>query len=179
MLRVSYGLATLQVRQWSSLSEVRAEAGLEMVVANPDGVGLGPVYEFSQSSDGPPATRAVCVQMDSESEIPTVLGVEWAGGKWIGCNSAVYVLAADLALAESIDLGEPFADFAVHGAEPTLFVISETGIRAFSSDGSQRWKVNVDVITDLEWYDDSVVLHQMDGPQVTVHLANGELKSEK
>ena len=179
MLRVSYGLATLEARQWSSLSEVRAEAGLEMVVANPDGVGLGPVYEFSQSSDGPPATRAIYVQMDSEREVPTVLGVELAGGKWIGCNSAVYVLAPDLALAESIDLGESFANFVVHGAEPTLFVISETGVRAFSSDGSQRWKVNLDVITYREWYDDIVVLHQMDGPPVTVRLANGELKPEK
>jgi hypothetical protein len=179
VLRVSYGLATLEARRWSSLSEVRAEAGLEVVVANPDGVGLGPVYEFSQSSDGLPATRAVYVQMDSEWEVPTVLGVEWAGGKWIGCNSAVYVLAPDLTLAESIDLGESFANFVVHGAEPTLFVISETGIRAFSRDGSQRWKVNVDVITDLQWYDDIVVLHQMDGPQVTVNLANGEPKPEK
>jgi hypothetical protein len=179
LLRVSFGSATLEARQWSSLSEVRAVAGLEVVAVNPEGAGLGPVYEFSQSSDGPPATRAVYVQMDSEWGVPTVLGVEWAGGRWIGCNSAVYVLAPDLALAESIDLGEPFANLVVHGAEPTLFVISETGVRAFSRDGSQRWRVNVDVITDLQWDDDIVVVHQLDGPRMTVNLADGELKPEK
>jgi hypothetical protein len=74
-------------------------------------------------------------------------------------------------------LGEPFADFVVHGAEPTLFVISETGVRAFSRDGSRRWKVNVDIITDLQWYDDILVVHQMDGPRVPVNLATGELHS--
>ncbi len=178
MMRIAIGSTTLSITMWSSFHEARAAAKGEVVLVNEDSLGVGPVYEIAQFTDSPDFSpgQVIYLQTESDSSVPTVLGMEWAGERWIGCNSHLYVLSPALEVSRSIDLEEPFASFYVHGSRAMLFVTSETGIWAFSADGDLNWKSSFDVITGVRWHDGFVLVGQMDGPEVVVDLANGKSK---
>lgn len=180
MLRVSHGLLTMAILRWSGEQEARDASNGHSEFANPDGPGDGPVYEFTQLSDEPElrADRAICIQMDTEFNVPTVLGTEWAGMRWIGCNRHVYGLSPLLEMRTQIDLGSPFAGFRTDSAMTRLMVVSETGLTALATDGGVAWRVDLDVITDLRWRDEFVIVTQMDGPEVSVSLRNGAVHAE-
>ncbi|MES9511479.1 hypothetical protein ABWJ92_34645 [Streptomyces sp. NPDC000609] len=58
-----------------------------------------------------------------------------------------------------------------------LIVLAEAGLFSVGSSGQIDWRVDLDVVTDARWEGESVVISQMDGPEVRVDLEAGSVAS--
>ncbi|WP_285596816.1 hypothetical protein [Kineosporia sp. NBRC 101731] len=58
-----------------------------------------------------------------------------------------------------------------------LIVLAEAGLFSVRSNGQIDWRVDLDVVTDARWEDGSVLISQMEGPEVRVDLEAGSVVS--
>jgi hypothetical protein len=168
---------TLSVDVWPGSDVPRAvESGYRPVVqVNPDSSGDGRAYLLTQDSDYPELVppHGLVVRMDSESGSLAVLGQEWAGLRWIGCNSDVYALSPELEVRERFELGSPFVGFRPHGPTEQLILVAEIGMMALSRDGKLNWIVATDIISSITWSDQTASVTQLDESRLAVGLLSG------
>jgi hypothetical protein len=172
---LSFGGAAVEVSIWSGLGAARAVWPVGLNIANEYGSGSGPVYVLSQSDDtGVTVDKQVLgIQMDSEFDIPTILAKEWGGTRWIGCNSQVYRVSTSMAIDSEIDLESKFNTFRLFSQLNRLVVLAEVSLFSLSCRGEINWRVDLDIVTAVRWERESVVISQMDGPDVRVDLREG------
>ncbi|MFJ9537083.1 hypothetical protein ACIRPX_07495 [Streptomyces sp. NPDC101225] len=179
LFTISFGNAAMECSIWSSSGEARAGLSPTLVIANEYGSGSGPVYVFSSagnsSQGGPPL--AVGIQMDSEFESPSILGGEWGGMCWIGCNSHLYGISPRMTIECEINLDSRFDSFRLFSSLDRLIVIAEVGVFAVCDDGEIDWRVDLDIVTAVRWEGESVLISQMDRPKLRVELRNGSISS--
>jgi hypothetical protein len=88
---------TLSVDVWpgSDVSRAVKSDYRPIVEVNPDSPGDGKAYLLTQDRGYPELVppHGLVIQMDGEFDSLTVLGPEWGGLRWIGCNSDVYALS--------------------------------------------------------------------------------------
>jgi hypothetical protein len=179
MIVISVDDSEITCSVWSSSGEARAGSFADLEIANEYGSGAGRVFIFSRSDMvGESDHRStVGIQMDSEFESPTILGREWGGAYWIGCNAHLYRISPSMAIDREINLDSHFAGLRLVSGLDRIIVLAEVGIFAVRRSGEIDWRVDLDVITDVRWESESVVISQMDGPQVCVDLQSGRCRS--
>jgi hypothetical protein len=175
MFTVSFGTSAMACSVWSSSGEARAGSFADLDIANEYGSGSGPVYVFSQADVGGEGKQSsgVGIQMDSEFESPTILGSEWGGARWIGCNSHLYRISPNMVIEHEIGLDSRFDSFRLISRLNRLIILTEVGLFSVCDSGEIGWRVDLDVITDACWESESVVISQMDGSGVRVELESG------
>jgi hypothetical protein len=174
---VSYGDMDIAVGRWSSVGEARAAIGEGMCIAEEFGSGSGPVYSFvltPATGSAGEARTVFGIQMDTEYEIPYLLGSEWGSARWIGCNSQVYRVVTGMVAPGEIPLQSRFMGFHLREDLGRLFVLSESALLALEETGEVLWRVDVDLIATVEWSGSTAILNQMDGPRVRVNLLDGK-----
>jgi hypothetical protein len=176
---IVFGSAAMECSIWSSPGEARAGTSADLDIANEYGSGSGPVYLLAPAGDAQEGAGgpAVGIRMDSEFESPTILGAEWGGARWVGCNAHLYRLSPGLVIDREICLDSRFGSFRLDSRLDRLFVIAEAGILAVRGDGGIDWRAELDIVTDARWEAVSVLISQMDGPKVRVDLRSGSVES--
>lgn len=177
MFTISFAGDAMECSIWSSFGEVRAGSAVDLNVVNEYGSGSGLVYVFSavEKTGGDARWPAVGIQMDSEFNSPTILGGEWGGARWVGCNSHVYRISPSMDVDCEIDLGSRFDSFKCVSHLDRLIILAEAGLFAVCGSGEIDWRVDLDVVTDVRWEDESATIFQMDSPGVRVNLRNGSV----
>ncbi|MFA1542714.1 hypothetical protein [Actinomadura monticuli] len=179
MLVISFDSGAMACSIWSSPGEARIGCFSDLEIANEYGSGSGPVFVFSQTDVGGDSDQraAVGIRADSEFESPVILGREWGGAYWIGCNSSLYRIWPSMVIDREISLESHFGNLRLISELGKLIVLTEVGVFAVRKNGDVDWRVDLDIITDVRWESGSVVISQMDGPQVRVDLRSGRAVS--
>ncbi|MBT3151052.1 hypothetical protein HTV45_09150 [Streptomyces sp. CHD11] len=177
MFTIAFAKDAMECSVWSSPGEARAALSADLDIANEYGSGSGFVYVFSLADESGKGVKrsTVGIQMDSEFESPTILGNEWGRARWIGCNSNLYRISSSMTIDREIDLGSKFDSFRYISHLDRLIVLAEIGLFAVCGSGEIDWHVSLDVVTDVHWADESVMIFQMDSPGVRVDLRNGSI----
>lgn len=179
MFTISFGNNEMACSVWSSAGEARAGSFTDLEIANENGSGSGPVYVFSRAGGaGKDVHRSAAgIQMDSEFESPTILGSEWGGAYWVGCNSRLYRITPSMAIDREIFLESRFDSIRFISRLDRLIVLAEAGLFSVCNSGQIDWRVDLDVVTDSRWEGESVIISQMDGPEIRVDLEAGSVAS--
>lgn len=177
ILAISFDAGSVDISVWSSAGEVRGNFPDGLQILNEFGSGSGPVYVLSRSSGEAGRLSGMAVQMDSDYESPTILGVEWGGMVWMGAGSRVYRITSDLVADREIDLGSRFDSFRLLSALDRLVILSETGAFSIHRDGEVDWSADFDIVTEATWGAEELTVSQMDGPVVRVNLKTGNVQA--
>ena len=178
VLTISWSGHDLQCSVWSSADAARQGSAAALEIANEYSSGSGPVYVFTavESEQASASDRSLGIQMDSEFEAPTVLGHEWSGAYWVGCNSHLYRLLPNMIIGAEVELDSHFVSFRLLPHLDHLIVLAEAGLFSIDGEGRVAWRANLDLVTNTRWERGSVNVTQMDAPPVRVDLETGETR---
>jgi hypothetical protein len=104
---------------------------------------------------------------------PALLGRTWGGLVWLGAGRAAYAIDPVDGTVVEHGFESPFMEFFVPRSAGVLVVAYETGLRGFDPDGAERWRTDTDLIEDLRWSQEVVVVEQMGRAAVEIPLATG------
>ena len=92
----------------------------------------------------------------------------------IGSDSEIHFLSwATKMLTRTVPLGSLFRSFIVDQQRSLILVAHETGLAAFSMDGSQRWKLTRDVVETVRVQGDRLEISFMDEAPISVEIDSG------
>lgn len=171
MLSLVHPSRTIRLTPWSSTHLAREANGDALVLSPEVEERDAPAWELSV--EGKPLREAVILSGISVGG-PLVLGTEWAGCLWLALGANLYAFPAALSDVRSISLDTPVVAVRLLAARRILVVVHEIGVLALGDDLAVRWSLPTDLVTDVDWrHRDAVVIHQMDGPALTVDLVTG------
>src|SRR4051794_21326360 len=148
-MRISIGLASIEVSRSPSVWEARSAAAGSLEIEEACESDNGPVYVLAKNeSIEEGRVMAVGIQMESEYEIPSLLGVSWGEAYWVGCNFEIYRISHLMSIEKKVPLDSKFSSFYYLAEFDRLIVIAETAVICIDANGIIAWRVDVDIITD-------------------------------
>ena len=171
---VCLGDATAIVREWAdaTIAEVSGPAGMTMLGSPGAADGSFFTVRIGRVTE-PRSTIGLGLWGARPSSAPTLLGRTWADAVWIGADLAAYAVDLRSGRVTESNFESPFMEFFVSRKLDVLAVVHESGMRCFNNDGSERWRIDTDLIEDLRWAEEAVTVEQLGRAPVVISLADG------
>jgi hypothetical protein len=93
-----------------------------------------------------------------------------------GRTTAVFAIDAGTGQVTDHLFESPFVEFFVSSTLNLLVLACESGLCCFSEDGGERWRIDTDLIEDLHWAQDSVLIEQMGRGELVLDLKSGQAR---
>ena len=116
----------------------------------------------------------VGIRSEDHGIVPEAIALPQTQQLLIGADSQVHFLSwATKTLTRAVPLGFLFRSFIVQPERSLVLAVHETGLAAFSMDGSQLWKLTRDVVEAVRVEGDRLEISFMDEGPISVAIDSG------
>ena len=171
---VCLGDATAEIREWEDLAAAEVSSPAELRMLGEPGSTDGSFFTVRLSRmTKVRANFSFGIGGSRPSSKPMLLGRTWSNAVWMGADSAVFAIDIETGQVTDHSFESPFVEFFVSRTLELLILACESGMRCFGKDGIERWRIDTDLIEDLHWAEESVMIEKMGRGELVLELKSG------